>query len=64
MIHVGSLVASFHWVLRMVWNIVEVLEVPTVWKGNENFVNTKNFAKNTAIKKRLKTNIWHCGMQV
>ena len=65
MIHVGSLVASFHWVMRMVWNIVELLEVPTVWKGNENFVNTTNFAKNTAIKKAAENKhmaLWHAGV--
>jgi hypothetical protein len=30
MIHVGSLFASFNWVLRMVFNIVEVLELPAI----------------------------------
>jgi hypothetical protein len=49
----------------MVWNIVEVLRVPKVWKGNENFANTTNFAKNTAIKKAAENKhmaLWHAGV--
>ncbi len=39
MVHIGSLFASHHWVLRMVRNIVEVLEVPALHLGELKIAN-------------------------